>query len=83
MTVGPRSCCQGAILWTPAAKTGSQTHMQQLLPIENPRYMAGLAKQKFAGSYREFDSAPQILKARTANHYLLPPACTRLCFLHL
>ncbi len=35
-----------------------KTHMQQLkLPIENPRGMAGLAKQKFAGSYREFDTA--------------------------
>ncbi len=32
--------------------------MQQLLPIENPRGMAGLAKQKFAGSYREFDTDP-------------------------
>ncbi len=31
-----------------------KTHMQQLLPIENPRGMAGLAKQKFSGSYREF-----------------------------
>ncbi len=30
--------------------------MQQLLPIENPRGMAGLAKQRFAGSYREFDT---------------------------
>jgi hypothetical protein len=28
------------------------------LPIENPRGMAGLAKQKFAGSYREFDTDP-------------------------
>ncbi len=28
-----------------------KTHMQQLLPIENPRGMAGPAKQKFAGSY--------------------------------
>ncbi len=35
-----------------------KTHMQQLLPIENPRGMAGLAKQKFAGSYREFDTDP-------------------------
>jgi hypothetical protein len=34
------------------------THMQQLLPIENPRGVAGLAKQKFADSYREFDSDP-------------------------
>ncbi len=35
-----------------------KTHMQQLLPIENMRGMAGLAKQKFAGSYREFDTYP-------------------------
>ena len=35
-----------------------KTHMQQLLAIENPRGMAGLAKQKFAGSYREFDTDP-------------------------
>jgi hypothetical protein len=35
-----------------------KTHMQQLLPIENPRGMAGLAKQKSAGSYREFDTDP-------------------------
>jgi hypothetical protein len=35
-----------------------QTHMLQLLPIENLRGMAGLAKQKFAGSYMEFDSDP-------------------------
>ncbi len=35
-----------------------RTHMLQLLPIENPRGMAGLAKQKFAGSYRKFDSDP-------------------------
>jgi hypothetical protein len=36
-----------------------KTYMQQLLPIENPRGMAGLAKQKFAaGSYREFDTDP-------------------------
>jgi hypothetical protein len=34
------------------------THMQQLMPIENPKGVAGLAKQKFAGSYREFDSDP-------------------------
>jgi hypothetical protein len=34
------------------------THMQQLLPIENPRGVAGLAKQKFADSYKEFDSDP-------------------------
>ncbi len=30
----------------------------QLKPIENPRGVAGLAKQKFADSYREFDSDP-------------------------
>ncbi len=38
-----------------------KTHMQQLLPIENPRGMAGLAglaKQNFAGSYREWDTDP-------------------------
>ena len=35
-----------------------KTHMQQLLPIDNPRGVAGLAKLKFAGSYREFDSDP-------------------------
>jgi hypothetical protein len=35
-----------------------QTHMMQLKPIENPRGVAGLAKQKFADSYREFDSDP-------------------------
>jgi hypothetical protein len=34
------------------------THMQQLRPIENPRGVAELAKQKFADSYREFDSDP-------------------------
>jgi hypothetical protein len=34
------------------------THMQQLFPIENPKGVAGLAKQKFADSYREFDSDP-------------------------
>ncbi len=34
------------------------THMQQLMPIENPKGVAGLAKQKFADSYREFDSDP-------------------------
>jgi hypothetical protein len=34
------------------------THMHQLLPIENPRGVAGLAKQMFADSYREFDSDP-------------------------
>jgi hypothetical protein len=34
------------------------THMMQLKPIENPRGVAGLAKQKFADSYREFDSDP-------------------------
>ncbi len=27
------------------------THMQQLMPIENPKGVAGLAKQKFADSY--------------------------------
>jgi hypothetical protein len=38
-----------------------QTHMMQLKPIENPRGVAGLAKQKFADIYiiyREFDSDP-------------------------
>ncbi len=34
------------------------THMMQLKPIKNPRGVAGLAKQKFADSYREFDSDP-------------------------
>ena len=34
------------------------THMQQRLPIENPRGVAGLATQKFADNYREFDSDP-------------------------
>jgi hypothetical protein len=34
------------------------THMQQLRPIENPIGVARLAKQKFADSYREFDSDP-------------------------
>jgi hypothetical protein len=28
------------------------------MPIENPKGVAGLAKQKFADSYREFDSDP-------------------------
>ncbi len=35
--------------------------MQQLMPIENSKgvaVVAGLAKQKFADSYREFDSDP-------------------------
>jgi hypothetical protein len=45
-------------LWTPA-KTGRPTCSSLLLPlVENPRGMAGLAKQKFAGSYREFDTEP-------------------------
>ena len=35
-----------------------QTHMLQLKPVENPRGVAGLAKQKFADSIREFDSDP-------------------------
>jgi hypothetical protein len=29
------------------------THMQQLMPIENPKGVAGLAKQKFADSYEQ------------------------------
>ena len=50
------------------------THMQQLLPIENPRGVAGLAKQKFADSYKEFDSDPTDpgVPAPPAQH-LLPP----------
>ncbi len=66
-----------------------KTHMQQLLPIENPRGMAGLAKQKFAGSYREFDTDPTDLECphRQRSTYchlmhraddsglLVPPAC--------
>jgi hypothetical protein len=35
-----------------------QTHMMQLKPIENPRDVARLAKQKFADSYKEFDRDP-------------------------
>jgi hypothetical protein len=34
------------------------THMMQLTPIENPRGVARLARQKFAVSFREFDSNP-------------------------
>jgi hypothetical protein len=55
-----------------------KTHMQQLLPIadENPRGMAGLAKQKFAGSYREFDTDPTDPEPPTppAQHVLPPHA---------
>jgi hypothetical protein len=38
--------------------TDWQTHMMQMKPIENPKGVAGLAKQKFADSYKEFDSDP-------------------------
>jgi hypothetical protein len=44
--------------------------MQHLLPIENPRGMAGLAKQKFAGSYTgslTYSDPTDHLNARTAN----------------
>jgi hypothetical protein len=54
-----------------------KTHMQQLLPIENPRGMAGLAKQKFAGSYREFDTDPtdpECPHHQSAQHVLPPHA---------
>jgi hypothetical protein len=37
------------LMFVDPSKDG-KTHMQQLLPIENPRGMDGLAKQKFAGS---------------------------------
>ncbi len=35
-----------------------QTHMMQLRPIENPKAVANLAKQKFADSIREFEWDP-------------------------
>jgi hypothetical protein len=38
--------------------TDWQSHMMQMKPIENPKGVAGLAKQKFADSYKEFDSDP-------------------------
>jgi hypothetical protein len=51
------------------------THMQQLMPIENPKGVAALAKQKFADSYREFDSDPTDPECprRQRSTYLLPP----------
>ena len=61
-----------------------KTHMQQLLPIENPRGMAGLAKQKFAGSYREFDADPtdpecHLMHRADDSGLLVPPAYIRQC----
>ncbi len=54
-----------------------KTHMQQLLPIENQRGMAGLAKQKFAGSYREFDTDPtDPASAHTASAARTATSCT-------
>jgi hypothetical protein len=55
--------------------------MQQLLPIENPRGMAGLAKQKFAGSYiytRSLIPTPQIPIAHTASAARTATSCTVL-----
>ncbi len=46
MTAGLNSCW---LIFVDPSKD-LNTHMQQLLPIENPRGVAGLAKQKFAGS---------------------------------
>ena len=42
-----------------------KTHMQQLLAIENPRGMAGLAKQKFA-------QQPGLLTSLVATGSLIP-----------
>ncbi len=60
MTVGLKSCNVGG-----ADVCGPQQRLEDphacsrmMLPIENPRGMAGLAKQKFADSYREFDTDP-------------------------
>jgi hypothetical protein len=53
-------------------------HMLQLLPIENPRGMAGLAKQKLAGSYREFDSDPTDPECQHANAVPTATSCTVL-----
>ncbi len=58
MTVGWAKELLAGLMFVDPSKDW-KTHMQQLLPIENPRGMAGLAKQKFAGStgsYREFDT---------------------------
>jgi hypothetical protein len=56
-----------------------KNRMQQLLPIENPRGIAGLAKQKFAGSYREFAiPTPQIPSAHTASAARTATSCTVL-----
>jgi hypothetical protein len=70
-----------------------KTHMQQLLPIENPRGMAGLAKQRFDGSYREFDTDPtdpecphrqrstycHLMHRADGSGLLVPPAYIRQC----
>jgi hypothetical protein len=51
--------------------------MLRLLPIENPRGVAGLAKQKFADSYREFDSDPTDPEsAHTASAAPIATSCT-------
>ncbi len=56
-----------------------KTHMQQMRPIENPRGVAGLAKQKFAGSYTgSLIPTPQILSARTASAAPTATLCTML-----
>jgi hypothetical protein len=56
------------------------THMMQLKPIDNPRGVAGLAKQKFAASYQEFDDDPRPLtpSALTANVAPTATSCTML-----
>ncbi len=53
MTAGLKSELLAGLMFVDPSKDW-KTHMQQLLPIENPRGMAGLAKQKFAGSYRYY-----------------------------
>ncbi len=51
MTVGLLKELLAGLMFVDPSKDW-KTHMQQLLPIENPKgVMAGLAKQKFADSY--------------------------------
>ncbi len=55
------------------------THKVQLKPIDNPRGVARVAKQKFAASYRELDSqTPLILNAHTASAASTDISCTML-----
>ncbi len=71
MTVG-LELLAGLMLVDPSEQGLADPH-EQLLPIENPRGVARLAKQKFADSYKEFDSDPTDPECPHRSTYLLPP----------